>query len=45
MLDRPRAPLNHQRIAAAKAAYERGEGEPVSEVIARLERGGPLVKE
>jgi hypothetical protein len=45
MLDRPRKPLNRERIARSQAAYERGEGEPVSEVIARLEQGGPLVKE
>jgi hypothetical protein len=44
MLDRPRKPLQHDRIAESKAAYERGAGEPVSEVIARLEQGGPLVK-
>jgi hypothetical protein len=45
MLDRPRKPLQHDRIAESKAAYERGEGEPVSEVIARLEQGGPLLTE
>ncbi len=45
MLDRPRKPLNHERIAESRAAYERGEGEAVSDVIARLEQGGPLVKE
>ena len=45
MLGRPRKPLNRERIAESQAAYARGEGEPVSEVIARLEQGGPLVKE
>ena len=45
MLGRPRRPLNRQRIAESQAAYQRGEGEPVSETIARLEQGGPLVKE
>ena len=45
MLGRPRKPLNRERIAESQAAYERGEGEPVSDVIARLEQGGPLVKE
>jgi hypothetical protein len=45
MLDRPRKPLNRERIARSQAAYERGEGEPVSDLIARLEQGGPLVKE
>ena len=29
----------------AEAAYERGEGETVADVVARLEQGGPLVKE
>jgi len=45
MLDRPRKPLNRERIARSQTAYERGEGEPVSDVVARLEQGGPLVKE
>jgi hypothetical protein len=45
MLDRPRKPLNRERIAQSQAAYQRGEGEPVAEVIARLKQGGPLVKE
>lgn len=45
MLDRPRKSLNRERVAGSQAAYERGEGEPVSEVIARLKQGGPLVKE
>jgi hypothetical protein len=45
MLIRPRKPLNRERIAESQAAYERGQGEPVSDVIARLEQGGPLVKE
>jgi hypothetical protein len=45
MLGRPPKPLQRQRIAESQAAYERGEGEPVSAVIARLEEGGPLVKE
>ena len=30
------------RIGAIMTAYERGEGEPVSEVIARLEQGESL---
>jgi hypothetical protein len=45
MLGRPRKPLNRDRIAQSQAAYARGEGEPVSDVIARVEQGGPLVKE
>jgi hypothetical protein len=45
MLGRPHKPIKRERIAESQAAYERGEGEPVSEVVARLEQGGPLVKE
>jgi hypothetical protein len=45
MLDRPRKPLNRERIAGSQAAYARGEGEPVSDVITRLEQGGPLAKD
>ena len=45
MLGRPPKPLNRERIAGSQAPYERGEGEPVSDVIARLEQGGPLVRE
>lgn len=45
MLGRPRKPLRPEQIAESQAAYARGEGEPVSEVITRLEQGGPLVKE
>ena len=45
MLERPRKPLNRERIAKSQAAYARGEGEPVTDVIARLKQGGPLVKE
>ncbi len=45
MLGRPHKPLKRERIAESQAAYERGEGEPVSDVVARLEQGGPLVQE
>lgn len=45
MLGRPRRPLNRDQIAESQAAYARGEGEPVSDAVARLEQGGPLVKE
>lgn len=45
MLARPQQPLNCDRIAESQAAYGRGEGEAVADVVARLERGGPLVKE
>ena len=37
MLGRAHKPLNRERIAESQAAYQRGEGEPVSEVIARLD--------
>jgi hypothetical protein len=45
LLDRPSKALSRARIAESQAAYERGEAEPLAEVIARLEQGGPLVKE
>ncbi len=45
MLDCPRQPLNRERIARSQAAYERGECEDVADVIARLEQGGPFMKE
>ncbi len=45
MLSQPRKPLSRDRVAESRAAYDRGEGEPVSETIARLEHGGQLVKE
>ena len=45
LLARPHKPLNRKRIAQSQAAYDRGEGESVSDVIARLEQGGPLLKD
>ena len=45
MLCRPHKPLARDRIAESQSAYQRGEGEAVADVIARLEQGGPLVKE
>lgn len=45
LLDRPRKPLDRERLARSQAAYERGECEDVADVIARLEKGGPFVKE
>lgn len=45
MLDRPHKPLQRERIAESQAAYERGEGESVADIVARLEQGGPLAKE
>jgi hypothetical protein len=45
MLDRPRRPLNREQIVESQAAYEGGEGEAISDIIGRLKKGGPLVKE
>jgi len=45
MLGRPRKPLHRERIAESQAACAHGNGEPVSDLIARLEQGGPLVKD
>ena len=45
LLDRPRKPLDREKIARTKAAFERGECEDVSDIIARLEKGGPLMRE
>lgn len=45
LLGRPRKPLRRERIAESQTAYERGESEPVSDLISRLEQGGSLVKE
>jgi hypothetical protein len=45
MLDWPPMKLDPDQIGRARAAFERGEFESVSDVIARLEQGGPLVKE
>ncbi len=42
MLGRPRQPLNRERIAEAQATQRRGEGEPIADLIARVERGEPL---
>jgi hypothetical protein len=45
LLDRPRKPLNRERLARSQAAYERGECEDAADIVARLEQGGPVVKE
>lgn len=45
MLDRPRTPLNRERLARSQEAYKRGECEDVANVIARLEQGGSFGKE
>jgi hypothetical protein len=45
LLQRRPGPLDREMIAASRAAVERGEGEDVADILARLETGGPLVKE
>lgn len=45
LLDRPRKPLNRERIAGSQAAFARGECEPVADILTRLEQGGLLDKE
>ena len=45
VLDRPHKPLDREQIARAQAEFERGECEDVSDILARLEKGGPLVRE
>ena len=45
LLDRPRKAADPAQFAAVQAAFSRGECEPVSEIIARLENDGPLVQE
>jgi hypothetical protein len=41
-LNRPRPPVSEEMLRRSRASYDRGEGEPVGEVIARLGSGGPL---
>lgn len=45
LLDQPRKPLDRERIARARIAFERGECEPVSDILARLEESGSLIQE
>ena len=45
LLDRPHKPLDREQIDRAGAEFERGECESVSDILARLEKGGPLVRE
>jgi hypothetical protein len=45
MLEAPRKPLDRERLARSRAAYERGECEDLATIIARLEQGGSLLKE
>ncbi len=44
-LNRTRPPVNEVMLQRSRDAYAGGAGEPVSEIIARLANGGPLVKE
>jgi hypothetical protein len=44
-LDRPLPPLDREQVRRSREAFQRGECEDVAEVIARLETGGPIVKE
>jgi hypothetical protein len=44
-LERPQPPLNEEMIMRSRESLARGEGEEISEMIARFENGGPLVKE
>jgi hypothetical protein len=39
-LNRPRPRANEQMLQRSREAYDRGEGEPVGEIIARLESAG-----
>jgi len=42
LLDKPLKPLNRERVARSRAAYERGECEDTGSILARLQQGGPL---
>jgi len=44
-LERPQPPLNAEMIRHSQEALDRGEGEEISDLIARIEAEGPLVKE
>ncbi len=44
-LNRKRPPVNEEAIRRSQEALDRGEGEDIGVIIARLESGGPLVKE
>jgi hypothetical protein len=44
-LNRPLPPVSQEMLRHSQESYDRGGGEPIGEVIARLESGGPLVKE
>jgi hypothetical protein len=43
-LSQPRAPVSQEMLRRSRESYDRGGGEPISDVIARLESGGSLVQ-
>ncbi len=45
LLDRPHKPLDRERCTRAQTAFARGECESASDILARLEQGGPLLQE
>ena len=45
LLDAPRKPYDPEAAAEARAAFARGECEDVADILARVQNGGPLVKE
>ena len=45
LLDSPRKPYDHEMAARTREVIARGEYEYVEDIIARLEKGGPLVQE
>ncbi len=45
LLDHPRKSPDRERIARAQEAFQRGECEPASDILARLENGSPLAQE
>ncbi len=44
-LKRPRPAVSEEMLQRSREAYDRSEGETISDILARLESGGPLVKE
>lgn len=44
-LNRPAPPVNQEMIRQSRESLDRNEGESIDDVIARLENGGPLVRE
>jgi hypothetical protein len=44
-INRPRPAVSQDMLQRSQASLDRGEGEAVGEIIARLKNGGPLVRE